>query len=718
MKSPSSARRAFAAAAVSLGLCWAQATLAQPYSFATFTFDQQDTPDVVAPLANGTFDGAVVTSAANAGPSIGIGFPTDRTSFDDARTLGRLIGLYAAGSRGINLPRGDNGSLARSGFVLSWSGGRKLQNLAGDDFVVFESASNSTSPEAFLVQVYSVTDAAWSDWYYEPADSFQLYNGETVIGAFATGFDLSDLGLADGDEIDRIRLVNATDEDRTVAASRTGFMLPEDNGATSTYTPDPGPLSGYSSYGASSLDPDPIYVAALHTATAAACGNSIVEPGAGEQCDPGADVPGDCCTAACLFEGNGTLCDDGLYCTISDTCAAGSCTGSARDCNDGNECTADSCDDGTSSCVNDPAPQNGQVCDDAAFCTVNDVCSAGTCGGSANPCDDANPCTADSCDSGSDSCVNDGAALEATSCDDGDACTSATTCSAGVCSNGTPVLVCGDANVCAPESCDDGNSDELDGCSSGCQLETPQTETQRNCIKALNVAGDGVAKAQAKLAAACVSAASKDSVIDAQACIVADVRGLVLRAQQKVSRTATDVCTVTPDFGEDDAAVVNSGAVAQGLGLVADLFGADLDAAVILRGDDKFGAFCQKAILASTQAWAAKARRMFLVCKKDGLLGNTIRSQAALEGCVEGILGDTSGKLNRVENRIAKALTGPCAGVDLAAAFPGACAAAPDPGACVIARAACRSCLTLNAIDALAADCDSFDDGVLNTSCP
>ena len=48
-----------------------------------------------------------------------------------------------------------------------------------------------------------------------------------------------------------------------------------------------------------------------------------------------------------------------------------------------------------------------------------DACAAGVCTGPATPCDDMNPCTADSCDTGMDACVNDPTPLDGMGCDDG-----------------------------------------------------------------------------------------------------------------------------------------------------------------------------------------------------------------------------------------------------------------------------------------------------------
>jgi len=50
----------------------------------------------------------------------------------------------------------------------------------------------------------------------------------------------------------------------------------------------------------------------------------------------------------------GTPCDDGLFCTVEDICDDGICGGVARDCGDGLDCTEDSCDELSDECVNNP----------------------------------------------------------------------------------------------------------------------------------------------------------------------------------------------------------------------------------------------------------------------------------------------------------------------------------------------------------------------------
>ena len=76
------------------------------------------------------------------------------------------------------------------------------------------------------------------------------------------------------------------------------------------------------------------------------CGNGILE--AGEACDDGNTIPGDCCDGICQIEAMGSSCDDADVCTDGDICVGAICTsGPVLDCDDLNECTADGCDEVT-----------------------------------------------------------------------------------------------------------------------------------------------------------------------------------------------------------------------------------------------------------------------------------------------------------------------------------------------------------------------------------
>jgi cysteine-rich repeat protein len=63
-----------------------------------------------------------------------------------------------------------------------------------------------------------------------------------------------------------------------------------------------------------------------------ACGNGTVD--VGETCDDGGRLDGDCCSASCQLDENGSACNDGNACTVGNTCAEGVCgAGSPLACN-------------------------------------------------------------------------------------------------------------------------------------------------------------------------------------------------------------------------------------------------------------------------------------------------------------------------------------------------------------------------------------------------
>jgi hypothetical protein len=84
-------------------------------------------------------------------------------------------------------------------------------------------------------------------------------------------------------------------------------------------------------------------------------------------CAESCNANGDNCTAP---DPNGTACDDGLFCTLTDTCVSGHCAGTGNPCIGGDEC-------------NDSCSESADTCADAAGI----------------PCaSDGNPCTQDLCD--------------------------------------------------------------------------------------------------------------------------------------------------------------------------------------------------------------------------------------------------------------------------------------------------------------------------------
>jgi cysteine-rich repeat protein len=166
------------------------------------------------------------------------------------------------------------------------------------------------------------------------------------------------------------------------------------------------------------------------------CGNGNVDPG--EECDDRNAVAGDCCSPTCQLEPDGQACDDGRFCTLNSVCSQGTCGGGTpRLCDDGNACTADRCDEPSAQCIYDASLRTGAACDDGNACTQQDACNGGSCQGAPVVCDDGNPCTTETCDPGV-GCRSTNA--DGASCDDGDQCTDSDVCGAGACSG---TRVCG-----------------------------------------------------------------------------------------------------------------------------------------------------------------------------------------------------------------------------------------------------------------------------------
>ena len=268
------------------------ATSASQFRFAGFTFDQNDAVNQASQLANGALvDGYGVTiTIAGEGVTGAVNFPESASGFNSALTIGRLI-TSTTGARAWQMPDNNVGTTLRSGVELSWSGGRTLTNSDGDDLLIYESSDSAGGPDAAMIQVH-VVGVGWTKWWYEAKDVRGFYTGSTTTGAFVTAIDLTDLGVLDGQTIDKIRYVNMVAADRMegtgvekvagsgVYVSSAGFVKPGDNGATSNVLPDPGSGASFSFFGSATFDPDLLYVGTAHALTGGPAyqnGNDVVD---------------------------------------------------------------------------------------------------------------------------------------------------------------------------------------------------------------------------------------------------------------------------------------------------------------------------------------------------------------------------------------------------------------------------------------------------------
>lgn len=144
----------------------------------------------------------------------------------------------------------------------------------------------------------------------------------------------------------------------------------------------------------------------------------------------------------------GGACDDGKLCTHSDTCTAGTCSGTDVTCTS-TPCSTSTCN-GTASCT--VTARTGETCNDGNACTSNDVCNAsGVCQAGLTTTCTSTPCVSRTCD-GAGGCLE--TIRSGATCEDGDLCTWADTCDgAGVCQRGTPVNCSGLDTSCATFSC-------------------------------------------------------------------------------------------------------------------------------------------------------------------------------------------------------------------------------------------------------------------------
>jgi hypothetical protein len=169
---------------------------------------------------------------------------------------------------------------------------------------------------------------------------------------------------------------------------------------------------------------DGLFCTTVDTCTGGICSGTGDPCAGGQQCADTCDEGLDTCDLP-----NGTLCSDGLFCTALDVCLTGVCVGMDDPCAGGGEC-ANSCDeiadtcslpagipctDDANLCTDDACdgfgacahPANNEPCDDGLLCTLVDFCQGGACVGQVPPeCQDANPCTFDTCDDANGDCLN------------------------------------------------------------------------------------------------------------------------------------------------------------------------------------------------------------------------------------------------------------------------------------------------------------------------
>jgi len=156
--------------------------------------------------------------------------------------------------------------------------------------------------------------------------------------------------------------------------------------------------------------------------------------------------------------GSPVQCSDGLFCDGQETCNENtdSCTSGNNPCNNGQ-----SCNENNDQCINQC--RNNADCNNGLFCDGQETCNqyTHTCqSGTPIQCNDGDFCNGEEyCDEYVNSCV-----YGDEPCNDDESCNEYT----NMCEFNP---YCGNGNLDFPEQCDDGNSQNGDGCSASCKVE-------------------------------------------------------------------------------------------------------------------------------------------------------------------------------------------------------------------------------------------------------
>ena len=270
----------------------------------------------------------------------------------------------------------------------------------------------------------------------------------------------------------------------------------------------------------------------------------------------------------------------------------------------------------------------------------------------------------------------------------------------------------------------------------------PQSSDQQGCLNQLTKAGADVVKQQGKTAWSCLRDAAYGKVeklgdpgetLTAQACLTNDVGGKVAQKQARTTDRDADHCQAegAPDFAYAGSAAINAAASAAPRDVVAAVFGANLDAALVDADADGNGAKCQQEILRGANRILDTMWRIARTGVQNGLKGKSRRAGAASDlpahsggNLVGEVLAqsmeDLQAKIQKEVARLeSKALSRcPIAVTPLAALFPG-CASATVPAlaACVADAARGSYYESVGGTYATAIACDLTDDGVHDGSC-
>lgn len=255
------------------------------------------------------------------------------------------------------------------------------------------------------------------------------------------------------------------------------------------------------------------------------------------------------------------------------------------------------------------------------------------------------------------------------------------------------------------------------------------SQSQRVCMVGANRDLVRLTRVHARNTLRCLRdwAYARPEAVAPDQCVRSDVRGRLQEALQDAEDRFAGACAgydlaavrKAPFFAASDPPGTLEAATAQGLGLLGDLLGTDLAGALAA---DYSAARCQiRGVVAAHRCRRAVVRE-FGRCVRSGLDAGSIGSSEDLAACVgQDPTGRIAGACDPASGAVRAEVGSWCSdrGVDPAAAFPPCPAvSAGELATCLAHHARCRACRTLDRARLLYVDCDVFDDGSSNGSCP
>ena len=181
------------------------------------------------------------------------------------------------------------------------------------------------------------------------------------------------------------------------------------------------------------------------------------------------------------------------------------------------------------------------------------------------------------------------------------------------------------------------------------------TKAEQKCVNTSNKSAQKIADAQGKNYASCIKDFAKGKNGSADACVAADSKGKLAKANSKYdSKTGKD-CTAGDGFMEiADPNTVKAAAKDKELAILEMIFGTDggVDGAIIPEATDKTNSKCQQAMVKAVFKCQATKWKEYNKCKKNKLKGkDTTQATSAAEvqdectGVGAGSIPDGKGKI-------------------------------------------------------------------------